>query len=266
MSTARNNENSSSVIGRAGGGLDNATWAANAGVAKAGQQGELKTAAVIDGLAHRGGPVVLHDLMIPMAGITANIDHAIVAGDTILLIDSKAWRPGFFWTVGGRTRRGLKRFPSADKQTMRMAHEAIQRYLPTKGVDSFRIRPSLVVIWPTNRDRLRIGLLKMPGARVMSASTFARRIGRLAGADCADPRIVDALSDLVTGFTRRPGDARTPDADTIAEPSPPAPLPVFHQVGADPYAASSYTTGESSPLVIQPARSAQPPPIVYGDW
>ena len=36
---------------------------------------------------------VLHDLRIPIPGFKANIDHAVVSGRSVLLIDSKMWKP-----------------------------------------------------------------------------------------------------------------------------------------------------------------------------
>ena len=88
------NQRRSPGLGRPGGSLVGATWAANAAAAKVGRAAELKTALVLDGLAARpGGPTVLHDLGIPIPNISANIDHVVVSGRRVLVIDSKGWRP-----------------------------------------------------------------------------------------------------------------------------------------------------------------------------
>lgn len=50
------------------------SWVANDRVARQGREGELQTARVLDRLADRRA-VVMHNLRIPIAGISANIDH-----------------------------------------------------------------------------------------------------------------------------------------------------------------------------------------------
>src|SRR5690606_3467832 len=114
------------VVGRAGFGLavGDVSWAANDQVAAVGAAGEERTAIELGRIAARpGGPTVLHDLAIPIPGFTANIDHALVFGHRVVLIDTKKWKPGFYWTVAGRTRRGLEAVPHADRKTMVMARE-----------------------------------------------------------------------------------------------------------------------------------------------
>src|SRR5699024_685855 len=48
-------------------------------------------------------------------------------------IDSKAWCPGFYWTWGGATRRGLERFTYADKKTMQLASNTVGTYLQQRS-------------------------------------------------------------------------------------------------------------------------------------
>ena len=101
------------VIGIPGGGLVDASWAANEEVAEIGRRGELLTAAVLDRLARPDGPTVLHDLLLPAAsGVRVNVDHVVVSGRRVVLVDSKCWQPGRYWTALGRTRRGLKPRPA----------------------------------------------------------------------------------------------------------------------------------------------------------
>lgn len=197
------------VYGTAGGGLTgDVSWAANADVAAIGRQGELKTAALLDPYAAaEGGPSVLHDLRIPIPGFSANIDHVVVVGRTVHLIDSKVWAPGFYFTFGGKTRRhtrgkGLARFEPADKKTMVMAREAVERHLRSRGVTAQVVVPTLLV-WPSNnRAPLRKALLRVPGARVLTPAQFtsyakksfkAPRIGTRT----ADAQVVAALTPLL---------------------------------------------------------------------
>lgn len=186
------------IIGRPGAGLSGApSWAANADVARIGQTGELRTAEVLDEAARRHGVTVLHDLRIPIPGITANVDHAVVTGRRVLLIDAKVWQPGMYWTIGGRTFRGLRRFKPAEKKTMQMAARAFRTFLQKREIRADVLWP-LIVVWPSRTGTFRRALLRVPGARVIPAGQLARAIARFAGRRPADQRIVDALSALVT--------------------------------------------------------------------
>lgn len=94
------------VVGRPGAGLSGSpAWAVNGQVVHIGRQGELRTASVLDAAAQRHGFTVLHDLHIPLPGITANVDHVVVSGRRVLLIDAKVWRPGTYWTIAGHVDR-----------------------------------------------------------------------------------------------------------------------------------------------------------------
>lgn len=192
------------VLGRVGASLDNASWAKNDAVARVGKSGEVKTAAVLDELARRDrGPTVMHDLRIPIPGFTANVDHVVVSGRSVQLVDTKVWRPGFYWTVGGRTFRGLSRFAPADKKTMPMAVDAITRFLAARGVSATVGRP-LLVVWPSStRAVSSFWAMVSPGARVVDGARFASRARRLIGTKPAAPDVVAALASLVNGLAAR---------------------------------------------------------------
>lgn len=191
-------------LGRAGGSLDHAAWAANDAVARIGKSGEARTGAVLDELAARAdGPTVLHDLRIPIPGFSANIDHVVVSGRAVLLVDAKVWKPGFYWTLGGRTRRGLARFAHADKRTMQMAQDAITSYLERRRVQA-QLRTPLVVVWPSSaHGQVATWAMQVPGARVTSGVAFMNRAGRYCGTRPADPAVVAALAPLVHGLSGR---------------------------------------------------------------
>ena len=197
------------VIGRAGGGLEAGRnqWAANADVARQGHAGELRTAAVLDPIARTpAGPTVLHDLTIP--GSRANIDHALVRGRDVLLIDSKQWKPGLYWTMPGLgTFRGWERFSYADKTTMTMAVDKVRAHLEANGVKA-RVLTPLVVIWPSSkRGAVRTTFLRIPSARAIAGDSLARVVG---SSKNADPQVVAALGKLLP--THHP--VRTAAADT----------------------------------------------------
>lgn len=189
------------VIGTAGGGLEQGRneWAANADVARQGRAGEVRSAAVLDTIARRpGGPTVLHDLTIP--GSRANIDHVVVSGRTVLLIDSKQWKPGFYWTVPGLgTFRGWSRFSYADKATMSMAVDKVTKHLQDSGVRA-KVTTPVVAVWSSSKKgTINATLLRVPGARSVPGEALDRVVG--AGKP-ADPGVVAALAKLLP--TRRP--------------------------------------------------------------
>lgn len=192
------------ILGVAGGGLDDAAWAVSAEVAKIGQHGERKTAALLNRYAASDrGVTVLHDLHLPIPGFSANIDHVVVSGRTVHIIDAKVWRPAFYWTLGARTRRGLSRFTPAEKQTMAMARSALSRYLDRERAT---FATPVVVVWPSSAaSRLNVSWLRIPGATAMTAGAFERYAERTFGrrGKPADPRVVHALATLTNSSPRR---------------------------------------------------------------
>lgn len=184
------------VVGTAGGGLEVGRngWAANADVARQGRAGEVRSAAVLNAIAlEPGGPTVLHDLTIP--GSRANIDHVVVSGRTVLLIDSKQWRPGFYWTLPVLgTFRGRERFGYADKATMSMAVDKVTRHLAANGADA-KVATPVVAIWPSSgKGPVTATFLRVPGARAVPGEALARVVGR---GKAADPGVVAALTKLL---------------------------------------------------------------------
>ncbi|MGC0252605.1 nuclease-related domain-containing protein [Pseudactinotalea sp. Z1748] len=188
------------VIGQAGHGLaQDVSWAVSQGAADAGAKGEARTAQVLNALAARpGGPTVLHDLAIPIPGFTANIDHALVYGKRVLLIDSKWWRPGFYWTLTGRTFRGTERFAAADKQTMAMATQRLSTFLSERGAPHVALDTPVVLIWPSRSSpTLRTWALKIPGTHPLHAARGLRRLRKRRFCAGADAAVVSALVPLV---------------------------------------------------------------------
>ena len=186
------------VFGHPGGSLVGASWAANAAVARVGRRAEIRTAEVLDRLASRpGGPTVLHDLSIPIPGISANIDHVVVSGRRLLVVDSKGWRPARYWSLGGMAFRGLHRFGHATSTTPRMAVDGLTRYLKRRKVAARLVTP-LIAVWPSSdRVRLSVALLGMDGCRVVHGERLGRTVRRAVGLRPADPEIVDALRRLL---------------------------------------------------------------------
>jgi hypothetical protein len=192
------------TAGTPGGSLLGASFAANKGVAAAGARGERQSAVILDELATRiGGPSVLHDLSIPLPGVSANVDHVVVSGRKITIIDTKVWAGNLYWTIAGKTYRGLSRFKvagksgdsyPAEKRTLPMARDAYAKYL---GIPVTDIRIGLI-IWPTGPKALSTFLFRSPGAAtaVNGNKLTAARAGRLFGSRPADVNIFVALTRL----------------------------------------------------------------------
>lgn len=185
-------------VGQAGGSLagDTTSWAkASSGAQKAGRDAEIKTAAALS-LIVGTGPTVLHDLRIPIPGFSANIDHVVVHGSRVLIIDAKAWAPGFYWTLGGVTRRGWTRAEHCDRKTVPTAVSALQRYLLNLHVPARFDRPMLAV-WQSHKASSFLMYKPQGAPHVVSGNRLPSWLRRHVKCEPADPAIVMALSELV---------------------------------------------------------------------
>lgn len=189
------------VVGRAGMGLESAGWAASEGAAAAGRKGELRTASELHKLLLAGGsgPTVMHDLMLPVRGVRANIDHVVVSGRDVWLLDSKFWRPGTYWTFRHHTRRGWEKFASGDKQTYLMAYESLTGLLAANNVRAKVHRPVLVVWSSSGHREPNLVWYRPKGAKTMAGGQLARFCQRARKPAAAD--IVWALARLATDKT-----------------------------------------------------------------
>lgn len=208
------NPSAGRVLGTAGGGLVDAAWLAakDKGAAKIGRDGEIRTAALLNKYAAMdGGVTVLHDLKVPSAKYKANIDHVVVSGNTVHVIDAKVWKPAFYWTLGEKTRRGMARFEPAEKQTMVVIANALAAHFDRYGVKADLPTP-LLFVWPSSKNgSLNTSFLKVPGATVVAGPKVAPLTDRLftpkrslvggGKGRPADPQIVAALAILVNGFS-----------------------------------------------------------------
>lgn len=193
-------------FGKPGGTLlgGDTSWAANKAVAKFGAAGEQRVGTAIErALAHDASAVVLHDLSIP--GLSANIDHIVVRGHTVTIVDAKAWSAGRYFTLFGRTfrivngTRAPKRFEPADKTTMEIAARNIAGYLNKHGCRHKMERP-IIVVTPQRPGRISVRWLRVPGARSITIRQLSDRGGRVFPATRErrnDEQIIVALSGLV---------------------------------------------------------------------
>lgn len=180
----------------------------------AGTDGEVRTARALANCCKPGGPTVLHDLIMPMNGVRLNIDHIIISGKEVRILDSKMWTPGVYWTFAGRTRRGFTRVEHADKQTMAMATTSITKLLSGTGVRFVMKRPVLVV-WPSNtKKQMVLHLFRPFGAKATTGRRLTARTRHYAGSQPANQELVAALAPLVISLRNRDQKAPTPSRPT----------------------------------------------------
>lgn len=188
------------VFGRAGGSLSQSeTWASNRQVAAHGLKGERRTGTILDRIARTpDGPTVLHDLRIPVPGTKANIDHVVVSGNTIHIIDTKVWKPGFYWTLFGTTRRGGELFPHADKKTIPMAVSGLEKLVSRYANIQGTVARPLLVVWPSNPSTgVNVRFLRSPGAAAIPGTFLEARAPKLFNDGPGDPSLVALLGQLL---------------------------------------------------------------------
>lgn len=182
-------------------------WAANAGAITAGRRGELRTAAILDRHARQHhGVAVFHDLRIPTPGTRANIDHILIAGNTITILETKTWKAGRYKTDrGGTTRRDGDKFDEADKRTLPMAVEAFTRLLDRYHPTGRLVLPPLFVIWPTpDTGAIRTRGLRLPAnARPIVGAQLALHPARYLPNAPANSALEALIAQMVRSATSR---------------------------------------------------------------
>ncbi|ARD42511.1 nuclease-related domain-containing protein [Actinomyces gaoshouyii] len=185
---------SGAVYGRAGENLSSFSGDAGRGGQERGRRAEGDTAELLDAWAERG-LTVFHSVRV--RGGAADIDHVLVGARGVVLVDTKAWKPGVYLTVGSRTYRWVhgralpERFPPGESTSLeRSARQMRQAGIPVVG--------AVVAVWSTGSDRAVLGLARYPGARRITAAHRAVRVaGRLAGGGAADPTLVAQVTEWV---------------------------------------------------------------------
>lgn len=222
------------IYGTAAAGLGNASWAVNADVAAIGAKGETRTAEILDRFAGRAA--ILHDLRIPIPGVTANIDHVVVSGNRVLILDTKVWKPGLYWTFGGANRRGWERVVHTEKKTMEMARSALVQFLVRTRAEV--VRPKVLVWSSRTTEPVRTIFFKVPGADVLKAEKTASLLESFISRKEADGAVVHRLMELTDRSKRT---TRGPLVDH----------------GADQLRTTGWTTADRSngPLADHPSYS-----------
>lgn len=186
------------VYGTAGGSLaSDAAWVQK-NAARIGAGGERLTASILERLAARpGGVTVMHDLDIPLPGFAANIDHVVVAGRQVTLIDSKVWRSGIYRTHAGVTTRSGKPAEFADKRTLKAGIDGYRRHLRIHNLEDVTLR-AVLIAWSSHLLLPAVVSAYTPvGAAAVSGWRFRLSPAAWVGKGAADPTLVAALLPLV---------------------------------------------------------------------
>ena len=190
---------SGTVYGRAGENLSSFSGDAGRGGQERGRRAEGDTAELLGAWAERG-LTVLHSVRV--RGGAADIDHVLVGARGVVLIDTKAWKPGLYLTVGSRTYRWVRgralpeRFaPGESTSLARSARQMREAGIPVVG--------AVVAVWSTGTGRVCLTLARYPGAtRVAAARRAVRAAGRLAGRGAAAPTLVTQVAEWVRANER----------------------------------------------------------------
>lgn len=124
----------------------------------------------------------------------AGIDHAVVAGNRVWLLDSTCWAPAFRRTAGVRQVNGRHGAPRAGRPTMVMATHAFQVYLGAKAI----VEAPTVTVWPSSPAKpLTLWAWEPVARKGVAVERFTVAVGRLLRPTPADATIVRALRQFV---------------------------------------------------------------------
>ncbi|MCU6481917.1 nuclease-related domain-containing protein [Arthrobacter sp. A2-55] len=183
---------SNGIYGSAATGLQDTSWAVNDAVARVGAKGEEKTEALLGGFAKKAA--ILHDLRVPLPGFKANIDHIVVSGNHVLILDSKVWKPGFYWSFLGVNRRGWEKVPHTRKDQS-YVQQAITGFLAGTGANV--LTPRLVIWSSRTAQSPTTWMLNVPGAELVPGSSLVANVKAFLVRKPADPAIVAKLRELL---------------------------------------------------------------------
>ncbi|XKH58477.1 NERD domain-containing protein (plasmid) [Citricoccus nitrophenolicus] len=143
-----------------------AGWSSNRNAALMGAAGERRTANLLDEYASRA--LVLHDLKIPLKGVHANVDHAVVSGNRILLVDSKVWASGTYWSFRGRHMMNTKVIENPLGRSMVLARDGWAALAARHG--GTLVEPATVV-WPARSgSAVSVSRLDSPAGSVVAGT------------------------------------------------------------------------------------------------
>ncbi|WP_067783504.1 nuclease-related domain-containing protein [Actinomyces vulturis] len=166
-----------SIYGRPGSNLD--SFEGHGQLARSiGASAERDTAAIIDDLSVERENDILHS--VPIASGKADIDHIVVGSKGVFVIDTKKWKPGWYFSIGSKCFRicsgKIERFKAGESHSLSRSIESMR----TKEIP---VRGSAVVVWPSNsRGKCHTLFMRYPGGiKVIKPSALKPRVSRTVG-------------------------------------------------------------------------------------
>lgn len=152
--------------------------------AHAGARGEEMTNQMLERAYREHHTVwVFHDLKMPGWG-KANVDHVIVQGTRVVVVDTKTWLPGLYFSFAGgvyrKTRKGFERFKPAEDIVLTRQCGELRSYLESTAKMRVDVR-GMVAIWPSHPGALSfrrpLFSLRLPGrAKFCHGRTLTERV------------------------------------------------------------------------------------------
>lgn len=155
------------VYGTAGAHIADSAY--EEGQRTAGQRGEEAVGAMLEKVVRERGGTVFHGLCFRPGHRGADVDHAMLVGNTLYLIDAKMWKYGNYRWRDGRVMRDGAPFAGGD---VHMA-DAVRHWQAALG-RKVRVT-SLVVLAAPNSSRYRISNHAAPAGMNLHTLDSARR-------------------------------------------------------------------------------------------
>jgi len=197
-------------FGKAGDSLRNNSGFTTKRLANVGLSGEVRTADILrviqDNRAASQRFSVVHDFMAPSDKYTANVDHLVIAGNKVIIIDSKVWSPGYYATIAGRTwvyrskgrsskAKALEYFSPGDKKTIPMLVDVMGEYL---GSRALVVNPTMVVWSSRESGRPKLAFYRPGnGVEVVAGIRSAHHLNAIIPRKTADPYILSRVLELL---------------------------------------------------------------------
>ena len=190
-------------------------FTSSAANARVGAAGEKVLARLLN--AHAEHAEIFHDLRVPGARI--NVDHAVLSGNKLLLIDTKVWKAGTYWGGGDLLFSNFFRHQKTSN-AVAMSHEAWTKKLAPLGVQV--LTPAVVVLSGSQKNAAQRAARRpgtkpaavmaaindapgasflfatYPGGDLRTPAQLLRQVNRLANGGRTDDRVVAVLSEHLT--------------------------------------------------------------------
>jgi len=166
---------------------------------KVGAAGEVKTAEIIRAyqstLPESRRFTVVHDIMLPSDKYTVNIDHLIITGSRLVVLDSKVWQPARYVSAFGHVYRMgngsfFGRFEPAEKQTVQLICNVLAKRfgIPVNGA---------LVVWSSKyNSEPKLGLYRPKGIKVLTGADLHRQLPRYVRSQAGDEGLIQAVLKL----------------------------------------------------------------------